>query len=143
VTTSNSTNINETNNHPSSQTIVHKKEHDTQFKLSFHNEVCHLLKSEISFFVNVKKHYYTDIFHELQNSECFVICLQRLMVKNTVDQRHKVINYCTQKRAWHMMLEIQILAWVRHKNVALHWLRCKISSNLKVVSLYNLKFICL
>ena len=61
----------------------------SQFKFSFHNEVCHLLKSEISFFVNTKKHYYTDIFHELQNSECFVICLQRLMVKNTVDQRHR------------------------------------------------------
>ena len=25
---------------------------------------------------------------------------------------------CTQKRPWHMMLEIQILAWYRHKNVA-------------------------
>jgi len=25
---------------------------------------------------------------------------------------------CTQKRPWHMTLEIQILAWYRHKNVA-------------------------
>ena len=33
-------------------------------------------------------------------------------------QQHLILTHCIQKKPWHMTLEIQVLAWDRHKNVA-------------------------
>ena len=54
----------------------------------------------------------------LKSLLCLSICTSLVLKKRSLNGDGQLINQWIQKRPWHMPMEIQVLAWDRHKNVA-------------------------